>query len=181
MERARERGAAGVRLVQAAFHNRSMSLYAKLGFEVREPLSTMQGPPMGLSIEGCAVRKASESDLSACKELCMGVHGFDRGTELANAINAGAATVVEHHGRITGYSTGLAFFAHSVAESNLDLKALIAAAPEFGGPGILVPTRNSELYRWCLNHGLRVVTPMTLMTTGLYSHPTGAYLPSVLF
>src|SRR5258708_1227845 len=39
MERARERGAAGVRLVQAAFHNRSLSLYAGMGFEVREPLA----------------------------------------------------------------------------------------------------------------------------------------------
>ncbi len=35
--------AAGIRLVQAAFHNRSLSLYAALGFDVREPLSCMQG------------------------------------------------------------------------------------------------------------------------------------------
>src|SRR5579859_3028716 len=35
LERAAERGAAGVRLVQAAFHNRSLSLYTALGFDVR--------------------------------------------------------------------------------------------------------------------------------------------------
>jgi predicted N-acetyltransferase YhbS len=34
---------AGQRLVQAAYHNRSMSLYTKLGFDVREPLSVMHG------------------------------------------------------------------------------------------------------------------------------------------
>src|ERR1700758_3568961 len=44
MDRAAERKFASVRLVQAAFHNRSMSLYAKLGFVVREPLACMNGP-----------------------------------------------------------------------------------------------------------------------------------------
>jgi len=61
------------------------------------------------------------------------------------------------------------------------LQALIATAKEFQGPGILVPTRNAELFRWCLQNGLRVVEPMTLMTIGLYNEPKGAYLPSVTF
>jgi len=43
MDRARENGAAGTRLVQAAFHNRSLSLYTSLGFDIREPLSCVQG------------------------------------------------------------------------------------------------------------------------------------------
>jgi len=30
-------------------------------------------------------------------------------------------------------------------------------------------------------NGLRVVQPMTLMTSGLYNEPAGVYLPSVLF
>lgn len=46
---------------------------------------------------------------------------------------------------------------------------------------IIVPTRNSDLFRWCLENGLRVVQPMTLMSSGLYNEPAGAYLPSVLF
>jgi GNAT superfamily N-acetyltransferase len=44
LRRAKERNDAGVRLVQAAYHNRSLSLYTKLGFDVREPLSNLQGP-----------------------------------------------------------------------------------------------------------------------------------------
>ena len=83
--------------------------------------------------------------------------------------------MVERHGRITAYCSSLAFFGHAVAETNLDLQALIAAAEGFGGPGILVPTRNAELFRWCLANGLRVVEPMTLMTVGLYNEPAGAY------
>src|SRR5512147_2740605 len=38
MDRAREQDFPGVRLVQAAFHTRSLSLYAALGFDAREPL-----------------------------------------------------------------------------------------------------------------------------------------------
>src|SRR5437868_340576 len=58
MDRAAERGAAGVRLVQTAYHTRSLALYAKLGFEVREPLACLQGPPPGVEAEGYAVRPA---------------------------------------------------------------------------------------------------------------------------
>jgi hypothetical protein len=96
-------------------------------------------------------------------------------------MKGGTAVVVERHERITGYTTVLAFFGHAVGETNLDLQALIASAEAFAGPGIIVPTRNSDLFRWCLENGLRVVQPMTLMTLGLYNEPAGAYLPSVLF
>jgi hypothetical protein len=88
---------------------------------------------------------------------------------------------VEREGRITGYASDLAFFGHSTAETNVDMQALIASAESFGGPGILVPTRNSALFRWCLENGLRVVQPMTLMSMGLYNEPAGAWLPSVLY
>jgi hypothetical protein len=88
---------------------------------------------------------------------------------------------VERGGRITGYSTAMAFFGHTTAETNLDMQALIASAESFGGAGILVPTRNSALLRWCLTNGLQVVQPMTLMSIGLYNEPAGAWLPSVLF
>src|ERR1700682_1628980 len=43
MERAAARNYPGVRLVQAAYHRRSLSLYTKLGFDSREPLSVFQG------------------------------------------------------------------------------------------------------------------------------------------
>jgi GNAT superfamily N-acetyltransferase len=181
MDRARERTFPGVRLVQAAFHTRSLSLYATLGFDAREPLSVMQGPAIKKELEGCLVRPAGTEDLIACNRLCVKVHGHDRGGDLADSIAQGTAAVVERHGRITAYCSNLAFFGHAVAETNLDLQALIAAAEGFGGPGILVPTRNAELFRWCLANGLRVVEPMTLMTVGLYNEPAGAYLASILY
>jgi GNAT superfamily N-acetyltransferase len=181
LDRARQRGFAGVRLVQAAFHNRSLALYAGLGFDAREPLSVMQGPSIRREIPGLAVRPATSADLDACNRVCRQVHGHDRGAELSGAISQGSATLVERHGRVTAYATMMAFFGHAVAESNADLQALIASTESFQGPGILVPTRNAELFRWCLGQGLRVVEPMTLMSTGLYNEPVGAFLPSIAY
>ena len=181
LERAKQRRFPGVRLLQTTYHNRSLSLYAKLGFVAREPLSTMQGPALGVQIPGYSTRPAIELDLGACNDICAKVHGHDRAGELRDAIKQATAMVVEHAGRVTGYATLIAFFGHAVAETNEGLKALIGAAPAFGGPGFLVPTRNAELFLWCLEHGLRVVQPMTLMSIGLYNEPAGAFLPSVLY
>jgi hypothetical protein len=100
---------------------------------------------------------------------------------MRDALRPRHAAVVERAGRITGYTSAIAFFGHSVGETNDDMKALIGAAQVFGGPGFLVPTCNGELMRWCLNAGLRIVQPMTLMTIGLYNEPAGAWLPSVVY
>ena len=181
LDRAEERHFPGTRLVQAAFHTRSFSLYAKLGFDVREPLSCVQGPPIGRKIDGYEVRPAGMNDLATCDALCLRVHGHDRSGELRDGIAAGSAVVVERDGSIAGYASNMAFFGYGVARNNEAMMALLAAAPAFAGPGILIPTRNAELLRWCLVSGLRVVQPMTLMSIGLYSEPTGAWFPSVTY
>jgi predicted N-acetyltransferase YhbS len=181
MTRAAEHNAVGVRLVQAAYHTRSLALYAKLGFEVRETLACLQGPPLGLAVDGYAVRAATADDLGACDRICRAVHGHDRSPQVADAIGRGTARVVEHDGRITGYATGVAFSAHAVGETVEDLKALIGEAATFGGSGFLAPMRDTPLLRFCLDHGLRIVQVMTLMTTGLYQEPQGASLPSIMY
>lgn len=181
LDRAAARGCPGVRLVQAAYHNRSLSLYTKLGFDAREPLSCMQGPAIAAEIPGYPVRPAREQDLPGCNRLCREIHGHTREGEVLDAIRNGTAVVVERRGHITGYATAIAFFGHAVGATDDDLKALIAFAPGFGGPGFLVPTRNGALLRWCFEKGLRVVQPMTLMSIGLYNEPRGAYLPSITY
>jgi predicted N-acetyltransferase YhbS len=181
MRRSEERGFAGIRLVQAGYHNRSLALYLKLGFEAREQLACVQGPAVSKSVYGHAVRPATVNDLSECNRLCFHVHGHDRGGELADAVTQGTAVVVERSGRVTGYSTSVGFIGHTVGETNDDIKALIGAAESFIGPGFLVPTRNGELLRWCLGERLRITQTMTLMTIGLYNEPNGAWLPSVIY
>jgi predicted N-acetyltransferase YhbS len=181
LQRARAQGFAGTRLVQAAYHSRSLSLYAKLGFIVREPLAVLQGHALGLAVKEFSVRQATELDVESCNKLCRNVHGHDRHHELLDAIKQKTASVVEHTGRISGYATMIGFLGHAVGETNYDMKALIGAATSIAGPGLLMPIRNAELFRWCLNRGLRVVQPMTLMSLDLYNEPAGAFLPSVIF
>lgn len=181
LDRAQQQRFAGVRLVQSTFHNRSLALYTKLGFEVQEPLASIQGQALNLKIPEYPVRLATYDDLKACDRLCEQIHGFNRSRELSRAIQQGTATVVEYGNAISGYATSIGFFGHAAGVSNEDLKALIGAAKSFEGQGFLLPTRNSELFRWCLEQGLRVVQPMTLMSQGFYNSPTGAFLPSILF
>jgi GNAT superfamily N-acetyltransferase len=185
LQRERERGAAGVRLVQTAYHYRSLALYARLGFVVREPLSVLQGAPPAIDAAGASgarVRPAEVADIDECEALCARIHGHDRTRELADAIAVGTARVVERPGGgICGYATGFGYGWHAVAEDNAAMIALLCAAEAYMGLGILVPSRNAELLGWGLAHGMRIVQQSTLMTIGLYNDPAGAYLPSILF
>jgi predicted N-acetyltransferase YhbS len=181
LRRERERDVAGIRLVQTAYHYRSLALYAKLGFVVREPLSVLQGDPPSLSSPGRSVRPALADDVAACADVCLRVHGHDRTAELADAMAAGTARVVEQPGGVSGYATGFGYGWHAVAETNEDMFALLGSAEAFMGLGILVPSRNAPLLRWCLESGLRIVQQSTLMTIGLYNEPAGAHLPSILY
>jgi GNAT superfamily N-acetyltransferase len=181
LQRCAERQVPGVRLLEAAYKNRSICLYAKLGFDVREPIAVMQGDPLRLRVPGYDVRAATVADFDTCNALCLRVHGHDRRGELSEALAKGAAKVIERGGRVTGYTTSIGFYGHSVADTNDDMQALIGAAEAFPGPGFLVPMRNPGLLRWCLAHGLRPVLVLNLMTVGLYSEPRGAFLASVWY
>jgi ribosomal protein S18 acetylase RimI-like enzyme len=181
LARAAERKFAGVRLVQAAYNSRAVALYSKLGFVVREPLSLMQGPVPEVTRADRLVRLATISDLNTCIPMAERLLGHPRGKELEAAIAQRDARVVEHNGRVTGYTTGVGYYGHTVGEANDDVQALIGAASGISGPGLLVPTRNASLLRWCLMHGLAIVQPMMLMTSGEYSDPSGVWLPSFLY
>jgi len=178
-ERTRQTGTPGVRLLQIAYHNRSLSLYAKMGMDVKGAFAAMHGEPLRRRMPGYDVRRATPADEAACNALCARVHGHTRAGEVHEAIEAGTARVVEHLGRISGYTTRINYFAHSVAETNDDMIALICESEEFGTPGFLVPLANGELFRWCLNEGLRVFFVTQLMAVGIYQEPRGTWLPSV--
>lgn len=181
MRRSDELGKASVRLVQAAYHNRSLALYTKLGFNTVEPLSVMYGDPVNSAIPGYIVRALTADDIDAANDVCLAVHGISRRIEMGGSVQQGTGLVVEHGGKITGYSTIIGFFGHAVGETNNELKALIGAGREYAGPGFLLPTRNSEMMRWCMENGLRILQPMTLMSRGVYQEPRGAFIPSILY
>ena len=181
IRRSDENGKRSIRMVQAAFHNRSLALYTKLGFNTVEPLSTISGAPVNIEVAGAKVRQMSSEDIGSADAVCQNVHGISRKNEISDSLLTGLAKVVERDGRITGYFTQLGFFGHAAAETDQDLIALIASGAEIQGPGFLLPTRNGEVMRWCLGNGLKIVQPMTLMSRGFYQEPRGAFIPSILY
>ena len=181
----RGRGAAGLRLVQDSFNSASLSLYASLGFKVKEPLALIEGRVNGDIPAGFEVRPMKDEDLGAVTELCLRVHGFGRTGELKNLAPALTPFVALREGRVVAYTSAPGFWSlnHAVAEGEEDMKALLTGAgAASGGPlSFLLPTRQAGHFRWLLSKGMRVVKTMTLMATGEYREPRGSYLPSVLY
>jgi predicted N-acetyltransferase YhbS len=180
----RGEGAPGIRLLQDGFHMRSLSLYASLGFDVKEPVVVVSGNPSPGPVDGVEVRALEQGDLEECEALCKQVHGFERTNELRDAMQAFKPFVAVRDGRITGYASSVVFWPmnHSVAESAEDMQALLlgAAAAVDEPIAFLAPLR-SELFRWSLGAGLRSMKPMNLMARGEYQEPRGSWFPSVLY
>jgi GNAT superfamily N-acetyltransferase len=183
IERGRE--AAGIRLVQAAYNTKSMSLYASLGFEVKEPLALMEGTPKGKVSEDLVVRPLAGHDLAECGELCKKVHGFERTGELSLCLQGFKPFVAVRGGKIVAYVSTVSMWHlnHGVAETEKDMQALlIGAAAQLEQPvSFLLPTRQASFHRWALQSGLRMAQPMTLMAMGEYHEPNGTWFPSVLY
>jgi len=180
----RGKGSAGIRLVQDSFNTASLSLYASLGFDVKEPLALMEGALKGDEPADVTVRAIEEDDYEACAELCRKIHGFDRLNELKNMPPFLTSLVAVRNGRLTAYASAPHFWVmnHAVAETEDDMRALLIGAGNLVQDQpmtFLLPTRQTNLFRWCLKHGMRVIKPLTLMAMGEYHEPRGRYLPSV--
>jgi predicted N-acetyltransferase YhbS len=180
----RGEGAPGIRLLQDAFHMRSLSLYQSLGFEVKEPVVVMSGTPRSGPVQDVEVRLVSDEDIEDCAALCEQVHGFPRANDLRDAVHMGAAFVARRDGRVVAYASNVGFWpmSHGVAATDDDMSALLlgAAAATEGPIALLVPLR-SLLFRWALSEGLRALKPMTVMALGEYNEPQGSWFPSVLY
>ncbi len=187
MQNVIERGqnAKGIRLVQDAFNTTSMSLYASLGFDVVEPLVLIEGIISGELPENVEVRSISEEDYAACDELCKKVHGFSRVEELRGIAGMMPSFIILRDKKLAGYASAPNSWQinHAVAETSQDMEALLTGAANLTGKPLsfLLPTRNGELFRFCLRKGLKVIKPMTLMSMGEYNEPHGSFLPSVLY
>jgi hypothetical protein len=95
------------------------------------------------------------------------------------------AFVAERENHIVAYASAPIFWQmnHAVAETTEDMMTLLSGSNKLTNQPLsfLLPTRQAELFRLCLNGGLRVVKPMTLMSMGVYQEPHGTFLPSVLY
>lgn len=121
----RARGAVGVRLVQDSFNMLSISLYASLGFEVKEPLLLIRGKPTSKLPPEVEVRPVKTEDLLECAAVCRKVHGFERVGELQDALKTLTPLVVLRDGHITAYALALTMWSrsHAVADTEEDMRA----------------------------------------------------------
>jgi L-amino acid N-acyltransferase YncA len=174
-------GIVQLRLVQSPTHLRSLALYTKAGFDLREPLLVVTNTDLTHAADDSRLRRATLGDDSDCASLCRKAYGFARTTELNEAIRNNTATVLERKDRIAGYACSIGFRGHAVASTVEDLVVLIAHAPKSPGAGVFIPTRNSALLRWLFRNGARALWPAAILSIGDFHESTTPYLPSGLF
>ena len=182
LDYARQHGFERVRLMQDSFNTTSLSLYASLGFDVREPIGMMKAPPA--AGPDASVRPAGPDDLPVLEELGMRFYKVSRLNELAAWLRCGMTVLVrEVQGRIRGYLVP-GKVGHGVAESEADAQTLIGQVGRYALPGLDVffcPLRNTSLYRAVLRAGCRLTKVMTLMTLGPYEDPAPVWMPSIAY
>lgn len=181
LDAARERGVETIRLMQDSFNSRSLSLYASLGFDVREPVALMQAVPV--DVANATIRPAVSEDVAAMDALCVEKYKVSRRNEIGNAIKFGFSPLVsERGGRITGYLIP-GFLGHGAAETIDDAAALAGGVGKIQGPKakFFCPLREAGLYRRLLADRHRVMKVMTLMTLGQYDAPDDVWMPSVFY
>lgn len=182
LDHAAQRGVERVRLLQDSFNTTSLSLYASLGFDVREPVGVMRAPPA--TETDPAIRLASTADGPVLDELCQRLYKVSRHGEMAEWSRHGFPILVrEMGGRARGYLMP-GMLGHGVAETEADALALFAQVSRHAPPGMdlfFLPLRQTSLYRAALHSGCRLVKVMTLMTRGPYEAPESVWLPSILY
>jgi len=179
-------GSASMRLVTAAYNFQSLPLYTSLGFAVTEPLLSMVGrPEKAARLPGYDVRPMIEADFAGCKALHERIHGFSRANELREQFNAGTAIIAARDSKICAYlaSPKTRIENHGVADTAEAMMGLLRGACEIvDGPiALLMPIRQADLFRWCLQSGFRLDNAMVLMNLGDYTEPKGAFVPSILY
>jgi len=180
----RGRDALGIRLVQESFNMASLSLYASLGFEVKEPFVLMEGKFRSQPQYGFEVRPMTSEDVAECAALCEKLCGCDRTSEIEDALNYYSPFVACKQGRIVAYTCAVSALGHSVAQTEAEMQALLLGAAAYS-PGELLafhlPLRYASLFRWCLKEGLRALKPMAVMAVGEYQSPEGCWFPSFVY
>jgi predicted N-acetyltransferase YhbS len=170
-----------VRLLQDSFNVTSLSLYASLGFNVKEAVAFMQAAPAAEA--DLSIRPVTEADLPAIEELSKRIYKNSRHNEVAAAAPYGfAALLREHQGRITGYLIP-GILGHGIAETEDDALALIGeAARRLPPPSacFFCPLSEASFFRQAMKAGCRVIKVMNYMALGPYESPDEVWMPSIL-
>lgn len=181
MEEAARRGIRRVRLLQEAINTTSLSLYTKLGFDWREACALMQPAPA--AADDPRIRAATIEDIGEIDRVSTRHYHSTRRNEAAWMLKAGMPAFVIRGGKggVSGYCfPGL--LGHGFAESPEELATLVVHAARHAPPPfhrVLVPLGELDLHRTLLARGCRTIKLFSYMTTGEYTRPRGAWIPSV--
>lgn len=183
-------GAPGVdsfRLTQDAFNNVSFSLYARLGFVVRDvALALERAPASPPSTPAEGIRRITSADIAAAIELDAQLTGVRRPVDFVTLMEAGDGLLLEEHGRLTGYLLRRIYVGHmmigpAAAATDADLYRLIAGAlaanPTFSA-GLRFLASRPDLLNRLFADGFRVAHLGTFMVRGPWAAPTGATIPA---
>ncbi|MCL4401332.1 MAG: GNAT family N-acetyltransferase [Acidobacteria bacterium] len=181
LRHARERGFTQVRLMQDSFNTSSLSLYARLGFDIVEPVVLMSPLQTGRpDLKG--IRTLKETDMGQIERLSSAIYRTSRANEVAALRDSHfLPLVIEHGSCITGYLVP-GFVGHGVAESEEDALALVQEAAARVGPEparFFCPLTLTSLYRRFLEAGCKAIKVMNLMAIGPYQRPQGVWMPSI--
>src|SRR3990172_2516535 len=155
-----------VRLMQDSFNMSSLSLYASLGFDTKDPISTIHPAPPPIDKTPRRIYKIS------------------RRNEVASLMHPPFRPLLrERDGHVSGYFV-LGMPGHGVAETEEDALLLVGEAAT-GVPAefarCFCPLTEGSLYRKLLAAGGRAIKVMNLMALGPYEPPDGVWMPSVGF
>ena len=174
-----------VRLVQEGFNMTSLSLYASVGFAVKEPLALMAVPPLE-SAPG--VRPLTQADVPAADALQQRTQRVSRKNEIALMIEHGPAMGCVPHGLfekgvLSGYCVP-GFFGFGAAESPEALQTAAQVAVKGFPPPLqrlILPTRQSDLFALALQRKFKTLKVLQLMAVGPYDDGTGTWAPSIQY
>ncbi len=171
-----------IRLVQASDNVTSLSLFASLGFDVKETIVRMQAVPAANLDD--SVRPIRGPDLTEIEALSKHIYKVSRRNEVAAVSSYGfSAFLRERDGRMVGYFIpGL--FGHGMAETIEDALVLIGESARQLQPEAVhffCPLREANFYRSALKAGCKTLRVANLMAMGPYEPPNRAWMPSVLY
>lgn len=187
LDSAGRNGFRSVRLLQAAYNVISFSLYANLGFDVKDALVYFAGSPPPDEVPSGRVREGTAGDLDALDALCRDVLHYSRRRDIERMATFASPVVVERSGRVVAYCCRFpgeeAILGHGVAVDADAMRDLLIGAHRIAGAPlrVTIPVSQPEAVRWCLSCGLRVKEMGTYMVRGEYEAPSGLWFPSAFY
>ena len=176
LKTASEMGYERIRLTQSGHNSIALSLYASLGFKVKESFAGLTAPTSPGASDG--VRAMTENDLDAVSLLSKRMYKVNRRAEISDHLGKGIPCFVrERNGEIIGYKVALS---HGIAETEDDAFALIShTAREFPQGGwFKCPLALDSFFQRALGSGCRVLEIYNIMAIGPYETPDGIWMPS---